>query len=106
MTPVATPAIPGDLTGLLARLRELLPELRERYHVLELFVFGSRVRDDFAPASDLDLLATFGPEASLFDLVGMEQELAGRLGVKVDVVTPASLHPRLEDRILGDAVRV
>jgi hypothetical protein len=98
--------IPNDLGALLVRLRELLPEFRERYHVLSLAVFGSRVRDDFSPQSDLDLLVSFGPEASLLDLVAMEQDLGDRLGVKVDVVTRNSIKARLKDRILGSAVPV
>lgn len=102
---------PGDVPGqppedLLGRLRQLLPELRAKYHVAELAVFGSRSRADATPRSDLDLLVTFDPEASLFDLVGMEIDLAERLGVEVDVVTPASIKPRIKDRILESAVPV
>lgn len=91
---------------LVNRLRQLLPEIREKYHVLELAVFGSRSRADATPQSDLDLLVTFAPEASLFDLVGMEIDLKERLGVEVDVVTAASIKPRLRDRILESAVPV
>jgi len=90
----------------LGRLRQLLPELREKYHVAELAVFGSRSRTDASPQSDLDLLVTFDPEASLFDLVGMELDLKERFGVEVDVVTPASIKPRIRDRILESAVSV
>lgn len=91
---------------LLGRLRQLLPELRAKYHVADLAVFGSRARNDATPQSDLDLLVTFDPEASLFDLVGMELDLTKRLGVGVDVVTPASIKPRIKDRILESAVPV
>lgn len=91
---------------LLVRLRLLLPELRAKYHVAELAVFGSRARADATPRSDLDLLVTFDPEASLFDLVGIELDLSERLGVEVDVVTPASIKPRIKDRILESAVPV
>lgn len=106
MSQVAPPTIPSDLDGLLGRLRELLPELRERYHITSLAVFGSRTRDDATPESDLDLLVTFGPKASLFELIGMEQDLGDLFGVKVDVVTPSSIKPRLKERILGSAVPV
>lgn len=91
---------------LVRRLRALLPELRERYHVAELAVFGSRTRTDATPQSDLDLLVIFDSKGSLFDLVGLELDLGERLGVEVDVVTPASLKPRLRDRILESAVPV
>jgi hypothetical protein len=91
---------------LLSRFRQLLPELREKYHVAELAVFGSRARTDATPRSDLDLLVTFGPEASLFDLVGMELDLTERFGIEVDLVTPASIKPRVRDRVLKTAVPV
>lgn len=106
MTAPVTATLPTELDGLLARLRELLPELRERYHVTSLAVFGSRTRDDATPASDLDLLVTFGSKASLFELIGMEQDLGDLFGVKVDVVTPSSIKPQLKQRILGNAVPV
>ena len=91
---------------LLHRLRQLLPELRERYRVAELAVFGSRTRADATPQSDLDLLVTFDSEASLFDLVGLEIDLGERFGIEVDVLTPSSIKSRLRDRILESAVPV
>ena len=106
MTQPSAPALSADLQALLGRLRELLPELRERYHVVDLAVFGSRLSGEFTPQSDLDLLVTFDPDASLFDLVGLGQDLGERLGVKVDVVTRNSLKARLRNRILGSAVPV
>lgn len=103
-TPAREEAATGEL--LLRRLRDLLPELRERYHVVDVSVFGSRVRADATALSDLDLLVTFDTEASLFDLVGLELDLEARLGVQVDVVTPSSIKPRIRDRILETAVPV
>jgi uncharacterized protein len=94
------------LDALRRHLRELLPELRRRYHVVDIAVFGSRVGADAGPRSDLDLLVTFDDEASLFDLIALEQDLGERLGVEVDVVTPASIKPRLRKRILESAVPV
>jgi hypothetical protein len=103
-TAVLEAAVSGE--PLLRRLRELLPELRDRYHVVDLAVFGSRARADATAKSDLDLLVTFDQEASLFDLVGMELDLEARFGVHVDVVTPDSIKPRIRDGILEDAVPV
>lgn len=55
---------------------------------MELAVFGSALREDFAPDSDVDLLATFAPDAqwSVLDHVSMEEELAALFGRKVDLV--------------------
>lgn len=57
--------------------------------IRRLWFFGSVLRDDFSPDSDVDALVEFTPEAkhSLFDLVRMQRELAGILGREVDLVS-------------------
>lgn len=59
-----------------------------RWRVQELDVFGSVLREDFGPESDVDVLVTFAPHArpSLFDLVTMQDELEAILGRKVDLL--------------------
>lgn len=59
-----------------------------RWKVTELALFGSALRRDFSPESDVDVLVSFSPEArwSLFDLVVMEDELQAILGREVDLV--------------------
>jgi predicted nucleotidyltransferase len=61
----------------------------QRWKVAELAVFGSALRDDFRPDSDIDLLVTFQPDAdwSLLDQSTMEDELSSLLGRKVDLVS-------------------
>jgi hypothetical protein len=61
----------------------------QRWHIRELALFGSVLRDDFRPDSDVDVLATFAPEANwgLFDHFRMEQELAVLLNRKVDLLS-------------------
>lgn len=58
-----------------------------RWHISELALFGSALRDDFGPDSDLDILVTFAAEAdwSLLDHLRMEQELASLLNREVDL---------------------
>ena len=65
----------------------------ERWQVTELALFGSVLRDDFGPDSDIDVLATFREEArhSLFDLVRMERELGSILERDVDLVERADI---------------
>ena len=67
---------------------EAVKEFCRRWKVKELALFGSVLREDFGPASDVDVLVEFASEArwSLFDLVHMENELAGLLGRPVDLV--------------------
>lgn len=59
-----------------------------RWKVKELAVFGSFLRDNFGPDSDIDLLVSFAPDArwGLFDLVTMQDELKAVLGREVDLV--------------------
>ena len=65
----------------------------ERWRVAELALFGSVVRDDFGPDSDVDVLISFDPEArhTLFDIVRMQDELSEMLGRDVDLVTRAAV---------------
>ena len=60
-----------------------------RWRIRELAVFGSALREDFGPHSDLDILVAFEPDAewSLLDHVRMEQELEALLGRAVDLVS-------------------
>ncbi|MBI3960284.1 MAG: nucleotidyltransferase family protein [Chloroflexi bacterium] len=61
----------------------------QRWQIVEFAFFGSVLRDDFRPDSDVDVLVRFHPEArlSLFDLVRMEDELGQIVGRKVDLVS-------------------
>ena len=70
-----------------------LDECCRRWKISELRVFGSALREDFRPDSDLDLLATFAPDAewSLLDHVAMEEDLAGIVGRKVDLVSQRAI---------------
>lgn len=64
-----------------------------RWKIEELALFGSALREDFRPDSDIDVLVTFAPEVpwSLFDLVTMKEELEGLFGRSVDLVEKAAL---------------
>jgi uncharacterized protein len=65
-----------------------LAEFCSRWKIKELSIFGSYLREDFRPDSDLDFLYTFADHAgwSLFDLVRMDEELAAIVGRPVDLV--------------------
>lgn len=73
--------------------RARLAEWCLRWKVRALAVFGSALREDFGPTSDVDLLVTFEPDAawSLIDHARMEQELTDIIGRKVDLVSRAGL---------------
>lgn len=67
-------------------------------------MFGSVVRGDAGPSSDVDLLVDLDPGWSLFDLGGLLMDLSDLLDTEVDVVTEASLKPRVRRRVLAEAV--
>ena len=75
---------------------------------MALYVFGSTVREDARPESDLDLFIDYDDtrKFSLFDLVGIKLFLEEALKTKVDVTTRDSLHPMLRADIERSAVRV
>jgi predicted nucleotidyltransferase len=72
---------------------EELDEFCRRWKIAELRVFGSALRDDFRPNSDLDLLVSFTSDAdwSLIDHVAMEEEITGIVGRKVDLVSQRAI---------------
>ncbi len=89
--------------------RQALAELCQRWSVRELALFGSAVRDDFRPESDVDLLVTFADDAqvSLADFVTLRDELAVLFGRKVDLVEEKGLrNPYRRRSILRDKMTV
>jgi predicted nucleotidyltransferase len=90
----------------LVTLRQLLPELAEKYHVRSLEVFGSYVRGEQSAESDFDVLVTFDKTPGLLQYVALENHLSDLLGVKVDLVMKSALKPRIGQNILREAVPV
>jgi uncharacterized protein len=83
---------------------EKIKEICDRFGAVDIAVFGSFVRGEAGPDSDIDLLITFPRGKSLFDLVGLEIALQEALHRKVDVVTRGGLSPHIGPRILAEAV--
>ena len=78
--------------------------LASRRGVTAVRVFGSMSRDDSNDSSDVDLLVSLAPGTSALALGGLLLDAQELLGRRVDVVTEASLHPALRERVLSDAV--
>jgi predicted nucleotidyltransferase len=93
-----------------AELKQILqmqkPYLAEKYGVTEIGIFGSYVRGEQRPDSDLDLLIELErpPRISLIGLVELELYLSELLGVKVDLAIKRNLKPRIGKRILQEVV--
>ena len=94
------------LDRIIQSLKTILPELRDRYGVILLGVFGSYVRGEQTPSSDLDLLVEFDPAVrfGLLTYCELESLLSDRLAVKVDLVMKKALKPRIGERILQEVV--
>jgi predicted nucleotidyltransferase len=84
--------------------RDRIAEFCRRHHVRRLALFGSVLRDDFGPGSDIDVLVEFEPDTFVgFRIVEMEDELSQSLGRKVDLVTARALNHRIRERVLSEA---
>ena len=82
-----------------------LAELCRKHGVMRLALFGSVLREDFSPESDIDVLVEFpsGETPSLLELGGLLMELKELLGREVDLKTPAFLSPHFRDRVVREA---
>lgn len=82
-----------------------LAELCKRYHIRKLAFFGSALRDDFSPTSDVDILVEFEEgHTPGFAFIDIQDELSALLGGReVDLVTPKFLNHRIKDRVLKEA---
>ena len=85
--------------------REKIAEFCRRHHIRRMAFFGSVIRDDFTPQSDVDVLVEFetGQVVGFFRLADVEDELARMLGRKVDLLTPGFFRPLLRERIMKEA---
>ena len=84
--------------------RERLAEFCQQRHILRLAVFGSVLREDFTPSSDVDVLVEFEPgHVPGLEFFRMERELSELLARKVDLNTPAFLSPAFREQAIGEA---
>lgn len=82
------------------------PDVKKRYNVKELGIFGSYSRGEQKRTSDIDILVKFSPKASLFDFVGLGNYLEERLKMKVDIVSENGIRPELRRNILKGVLKV
>jgi len=86
--------------------KEKIAEFCHRHRIRKLSLFGSVLRDDFGPESDVDMLVEFeeGHVPGLIKLSGMEIELSGIIGRKADLRTPEDLSRYFRDEVVESAV--
>jgi len=85
--------------------QEQIAEFCQRHHIRRLALFGSALRDDFKPDSDVDVLVEFEPgtRVGMIRLAGIELELSAILGRKVDMNTPGFISKYFRDEVLAEA---
>jgi predicted nucleotidyltransferase len=98
---------PASRDEILAQLRAHR-ELFARFGIKSAALFGSVVRDEAKPHSDVDLMVEFlpGQPGGLFRYVELKHALEGLLGRPVDLITRGHIKPRLERRILSECLTV
>jgi predicted nucleotidyltransferase len=93
-----------SLAEIKERLHDEKPYLYEKYGVTEIGVFGSYVRGEQKPDSDIDILVTLTepPKISLLGLVELQYYLSDLLGLEADVALKSNLRKRIGQRILSE----
>lgn len=97
-------ADPSSLPTILEKLTAAVPELRRRFKVARIGVFGSYARGQEAAGSDLDVLVDFAERWRYSDLFDLQEHLNALPGTKVDVVPREGLKPYIGRRILAEVV--
>lgn len=79
-------------------------EIKERFKVKDIGIFGSYIRGENEKTSDIDLLVEFEEPVSLLGVVRLENYLSELLGIKVDVIPKSDVRIELKERILKEVV--
>ena len=87
-------------------LRKQKLQIRERYGVSKIGIFGSYVRGEQKKKSDVDILVEFEKPISLLKLVNLENFLGDIIGIKVDVVPKEDIRSELKERIIKEVIYV
>jgi len=92
-----------EIRNILAEHKE---ELKQRYKVKEIGIFGSVVRGEQKGTSDVDILVEFENPIGFFTFLELEEYLSTLLGLKVDLVSKKALKPNIGRYILQEVIRV
>lgn len=97
-----------NLEKIIKILKEHKDELKLKYGIREIGIFGSYVRGEEKYSSDIDILVDFDPDVrlSLLDFIELEIYLSDLLGIKVDLVDKQALKPKIGRQVLNELVVV
>jgi predicted nucleotidyltransferase len=94
-----------SLVSIKNTLKELKPELERDYHVSSIGIFGSAVRNDFAPESDLDIIVDFSQPIGI-SFIDLAEYLEKRINMQVDLVSRKGIKPNYFASIENEIVYV
>jgi hypothetical protein len=86
--------------------KQKILDISKKYGASNIRIFGSYARGEETPDSDLDLLVDMEDGTTLFDRIGLMQELEDLLGVKIDIAKPDNLHDLIRDPVIDEAVKL
>jgi hypothetical protein len=95
-----------DKQAILTQLENRIEEIRQRFSVKTLAVFGSVVRDEAVDSSDVDVLVVFNQRATFDIFMDLKFYLEELLGMSVDLVTDKALRPQLRRAIEKELINV
>lgn len=100
------PDISETLRGKIEVLRSHLPEIKEKFHVREMGVFGSYAYGDQTEQSDIDILVEYTETPGLFDFIALEDYLSKLLKIKVDLIVKDGLKQAIKEEVLDSTLYV
>ena len=95
-----------DVEAIKRKLSRNKAELREKFKVKTIGVFGSYVRGEQGKNSDVDILVEFETPVGLFEFMALENYLSDLVGVKVDLVSKKALKPHIGEHILEEVINI
>ena len=87
-----------------SKQQSLIVDIMSKYNPKLIGIFGSYSRGENNQNSDLDILIDFEEPIDLLEIIGLEQELTEKLGIKVDLITLRSLNPQLKEYVEKDLI--
>jgi len=88
------------------KLKKIADFLKER-DAKKIYIFGSRARDEVKERSDVDILVEFGENAPKgFEFFALQYDIAEKIGVKVDLLTPQMLDPFIKEEVKKEAILI
>ena len=87
-------------------LSEHKPEIKKKFKVQSIGIFGSYIRGKSNRRSDVDVLVEFSQPIGMFDFLDLEEYLQDLFGLKVDLVSKKALKPKIGENILNEVVYI